>query len=457
MDLAKIKKVHLIGIGGIGVSAIAKLFLHHKKKVIGSDVHLTEITDELTNRGVTIYNSHQPGNLAEDTSLVVFSPAVPPDNPERAKAKKLNIEQLSYPEFLGELSLKYQTIAISGTNGKSTTTAMVGKIFEAAGFDPTVIVGTQVPGFDGNLRIGKSSFLIVEACEWKAHMLKLAPQTIVLTNLEEDHLDFYKDLDDIKHHFQKFIDLLPIKDGLLVYNGNDENLKSLTKEKGYQIAGWSVDEAKIETKNKKQHFQYNKTDFTLQIPGKYNVANALAAITVARQYNISDVIIKKALPEFPNCWRRFEILGAVKNKANTLLISDYAHHPDALEGLLKATKNFYPANRLFVIFQPHHFDRTYKLFGDFVKSFSEADLILINEVYDVAGRKKDGIRTVGSQKMVKEVQKINPGKEVIFSADLKKTEQIILEKVKENDIVLIVGAGDIDEVARNLTKKSSDI
>lgn len=458
MDFNKINKVHFIGIGGIGVSAIAKLFLAQGKIVTGSDVYQTALTKELEKRGVKISYSHAAENLPDDTDLVIFSPAIPPANAERKKAKKLNIEKLSYPEFLGQLSLEKKTIVVSGTNGKSTTTAIIGKIFEAAGLDPTVIVGTKVPGFDGNLRLGSSDWLIVEGCEWKAHMLNLSPQAIALTNLELDHLDFYKDLDDLKHYFQKFIDHLPVGNGFLAYNADDPALASLTKEKGYQISTWGVVNKKadflattIETKNQKQIFKVKQNSYALKIPGQYNVYNALAAMVVARHFGIKESIIKKTLAEFPNCWRRFEILGPLRGRKNTLVVSDYAHHPTAIKGVLKAAKEFYPKKRLLAVFQPHHYDRTAKLFDEFVKSFDFADCLIVSEIYDVAGRQKDGLRTISSQNLVEAIQKHQPQKEVVYSSTLKETEEIIFKKARDNDLVLIIGAGDIDEVAREIT------
>ena len=457
MNLNKFNKIHFIGIGGIGVSAIAKIFLHFNKEVSGSDVYESQITKDLEKKGIKIFYEHKDSNLADDADLLIYSPAVPKDNPERQKAEKLNIKQMSYPEFLGEYSAEKNTIAIAGTNGKSTTTAMIGKIFEKAGFDPTVIVGTQVPGFEGNLRLGSSDILIIEACEWKGHMLNLAPQSIILTNLELDHLDYYKNLEDLQRHFQQFIDQLPITKGLLVHNADDQGLKDLTKDKGYQTKSFGLTNKKsdylgveIKIEDQQQLFKINNRQYSLMIPGKYNVYNALAAITVAKEFKIKDKHIQESLAEFPNCWRRFEILGPIKNKPETLVISDYAHHPTAIKGVIKAAREFYEDRRLFIVFQPHHYDRTAKLFNDFVKSFNEADLILVNEVYDVAGRKEDGERGVSSKNLVSEIQKFNPAKEVIYSPDLNKTREIILKKVKDHDLVLIIGAGDIDEVARKI-------
>ena len=358
------------------------------------------------------------------------------DNPERQKASKLGIKELSYPQFLGELSRTKKTIAVAGTNGKSTTTAMIGKIFEAGGLDPTVIVGTKVPGFDGNLRMGKSDILVVEACEWKAHMLELLPQVIVLTNLELDHTDFYRNIDELKERFQQFIDKLP-KEGLLAFNADDPNLNGLKKNQGCRVKSWSKNDP---------------IGFKLRIPGQYNIYNALAAKTAAGHFNVPEETINRALSEFPNCWRRFEILGPIRSLPDSVVVSDYAHHPAAIRGLMQAAREFYPNRRLFAVFQPHHFDRTAKLFDEFVQSFSDFDLLLVNEVYDVAGRQKDGQRDIGSKKLVEEIQKLNPGKEVVYSPNLIQTRKLIGEKAEDGDLLLIIGAGDIDEVAREVIK-----
>ena len=215
------KKIHCIGIGGIHVSALAKLLLSHGAQVSGSDLVKSEITNELQKLGVHIMIGQNQKNVPKDAGLVIYSDAASDDNSERVAAKKFGIPQMSSYEFIGELSKDYYTIAISGTNGKSTTTAMLGLILEAAGLDPTVIVGTKVNEWDGNIRIGQSKYLVTEADEYKAHMLKLNTKMIVLTNIEEDHLDFYKDLDDIVEHFKKYVKQLP-KDGVLVYNKDDE-------------------------------------------------------------------------------------------------------------------------------------------------------------------------------------------------------------------------------------------
>jgi len=316
-----------------------------------------------------------------------------------------------------------------------------------------------VAGFDGNFRHGNSDLLIVEACEWKGHMLNLLPQTIILTNLEPDHLDFYKNLEELKHYFQKYLNNLPLTEGKLIYNADDASLKSLIKNKGYQVKSWSVNFEEADYRATDIVFKKQKIDFkvnghllSLKIPGTFNIYNALAAAACAREFKIDWKIIKESLAEFTGSWRRFEKVGPVKGKKNALVISDYAHHPTALAGTLKAAKDFYPDKRLVVAFQPHHFDRTAKLFNDFAKSFAWADVLVVCQVYDVVGREQDGQRTIGGQELAQAIQKLNPLKEIYYAPDLEQTEKILREKIQPNDLVLIVGAGDIDQIARSLIK-----
>jgi len=482
MDFNKIKKIYFVGIGGIGLSAIAKMMLAKKKKVFGSDLKMSEITTDLRKQGAKIFKGHKRENLASDTDLLIYSPAVPENNPERIKARKLGIPQFSYPEFLGMLSRQYFTIAISGTNGKSTTTSILGLILEKAGFDPTVIVGSKVPQWKGNSRLGKSAFnirvnprlypresafLVVEACEWRAHMLNLQPKIIVLTNIEKDHLDYYRNLNHIIKTFQKYINKLP-KNGILVFNADDKNLKKLkpkSKKITYGIKNRADVSAKnIALKNGKQEFDiiYSKLKIhvSTSIPGLFNVYNMLAAVSTALALNIKPKKIKESLESFFGIWRRFEIINADKCgylrkfTPKITLISDYAHHPTAIFKTIKAVKEFYPNRRIVSVFQPHLHSRTKKLFNDFVKSFDLADLIIISEIYDVAGR--DNIdRDISSKDLVKEIslrfknRKLK-SKIIFYGRNLKETKEILLKNIKPNDVVLIMGAGDIYKIVNNL-------
>ncbi len=451
-----LRKIHFIGLGGIGVSAVAKLMLAQGKTVSGSDAVVSEITEELVKRGVKFFNNHQAANLADDVDLVIYSPAVPADNPERVKAKELNIRQLSYPEFLGEFSKDKYTIAVSGTDGKSTTTAMLGLILEKAGLDPTVIVGSKVKSFqDGNLRLGQSQYFVVEACEYKAAMLNIEPDIIVITNIRPEHLDYYGNLDNLKKTFQQYADKLPA-DGILVVNNNDSVAGSLAAKNKITYsfdkpADLKVSDYKIANQSQifKVNFQNQDLgEFKLIIPGQFNVYNALAALAAALVLKIEPKIIKEALADFSNLWRRFEKVG---ERDGVTVISDFGHTPDAVRGTIKAAKEFYPDKRIVVAFQPHHHDRTKRFFKEFSEAFDNADLLILNEIYDVAGREEVKDQDVSSKDLAEEIKKRN--KEVIYSANLAETKRLILENIKENDLVLVIGAGDIYKVAEELVKK----
>lgn len=430
----KIKKIFFVGIGGIGVSALAKLFSAQGWKVSGSDKYSSEITDELKKRGIKVFIGHKEKNLDSDTDLVIYSAAVRPEIPERKKAAELRIKQLSYPEALGLISKDKYTIAVSGTHGKSTTTAMLGLILTEAGLDPTIIVGSKVKhlGWDENLRVGQSKYFVVEGCEWQAHMLELKPKIIVLTNIEKDHLDYYKTFKNLKQAFKKYVRKLP-KNGLLVINADDKVCLEIAKSAKCKVVTYGI-------KNKPF------PQFTLRIPGQFNVYNALAASTCALELGVKPEIIKKVLTNFKGIWRRFQKMGEYKG---ALIFSDYAHHPTAVKETLRATKETYPDRRLVVVYQPHHFDRTKRLFSSFVRAFDEADFVILNEIYDVPGR--EVARKISSRDLVRELKKRKI--KAVFSKDLKETKKILLRQVKKGDIVLIMGAGDIYQLSTVLVDK----
>lgn len=461
------KKIHFIGIGGIGVSALARLFLARGALVGGSDISESEIVSDLKRMGANIFLGHKEENLDNNTDLVVYSPAVPEDNPEFQKAKKLNIVLKSYPEALGMVMAGFKkTIAVSGTNGKTTTTALSGLILENAGRDPTVVIGSKLKNWGGNLRVG-GDYFITEACEYKRAMLNLNPKIIVLTNIEEDHLDYYKDLEDIKSAFAEYVKKLP-SDGILIFNKNDKASCevaefSKVKKLSYTIkVGRATSDfgnasdltaKNVLQENGKQSFNlvFQGKDlgmFEIFIPGLFNIYNALAASLLALSLKIDAEKIRETLKDFRGAWRRFELVG---EKNGTLIISDYAHHPTAIRETIKGAKKFYPDKKILVVFQPHHQDRTKKLFNDFVESFDEADEVILSEIYEVAGREKDEEK-ISSLDLVKAIQK-NGFKNISFAENLQKTKEMIKSKLNDFDIVLIMGAGDIYKIGINKAEK----
>lgn len=427
-------KTHFIGIGGIGVSALAQYYLSIGAQVSGSDLVPSEITDYLSQKGVKVFiGPHSEKNIKEGADLVIYSPAVQSNNPEYVRAKEQNIKLLSYPQALGELTKRYFTIAVSGTHGKSTTTSMIALILEKAGLDPLVIVGTKVREFGNtNFRNGKGGILVIEADEHFASFFSYWPKIIVITNIEREHLDYYKNLGNILKTYGKYIGHLP-KDGILILNKDDANsskLKTQSSKLQFKIQNFSI--------RQKEAKQLKKI---LKVPGKHNVYNALAALTVARVLIVPDKTALKALARYRGAWRRFDMkIGMAAGKKITV-ISDYGHHPTEISATFAASREKFPKKRIVCVFEPHQNQRTYYLFSDFVKAIKNApvDDIIVTDIYDVAGRETKSItKAVSSEKLVKKINK----KSVIY---LPKNEvKKHLEKIlKKGDILLIMGAGSI--------------
>ncbi|PIZ98622.1 MAG: UDP-N-acetylmuramate--L-alanine ligase [Candidatus Komeilibacteria bacterium CG_4_10_14_0_2_um_filter_37_10] len=455
----KIKKVYLSGIGGIGVSALARFFHYHGISIIGTEICSSSITDNLELIGIKINRKHLATNITTDIDLFIHTPAISTDNPELLAAQKLNIPVYSYPAFLGELSKQYKTIAVSGTHGKSTTTSLVGLFLTAGKIDPTIIVGSQVNHFDHNFRYGQSPWLVVEACEYRGHMLYLQPEIITITNLEADHLDYYRDLNDIVKHFEKFIRKL--KSHHLCLNVDDPTLRHLATKNEcltYGIEQQAKLQARnIKIKDQKQCFDLyyaNKKiiSLSLSIPGRFNIYNTLAAIASTWSFKLDPRVYQHVLQTFAGCWRRFEILGSWQQQPNTLVISDYAHHPTAVAVTIKAAKEFYPHKRLVVVFQPHQVHRTLKLFKEFSQSFTLADELILCSIYGVVGRENDKeskeILIDQLATACRQESKVSVRVEKNISQLTNTIESII----KANDLILIIGAGSIDQTVRQYLK-----
>jgi len=422
-------KIHLIGIGGIGVSALAQYYLSKGHEVSGSDLVACEITDFLKNKGVKIFIVNSTENIKQDLDLVVYSPAVKKDNPELLQAKSYKLKAISYPEALGELTKEYYTIAVAGAHGKSTTTSMLGLLMEMAGLDPTVIVGTKVKEFgDTNFREGKSKFLVIEACEYDSSFLKYSPNIIIITNVDKEHLDFFKTFANVKKAFRDFIVRLP-KDGFLIFNQDSKYIPKFKNQK-FKTVGYSLKQKDSkELKN------------ILKVPGQHNVSNALAVLQVARILGVPDKISFKSLSKFSGTWRRFEIKQGKVGTKKVTVISDYGHHPSEILATLKATREKYPNKKIWCVFQPHQHQRTYYLFNDFVKVFRNVkiDYTIITDIYDVAGREVKKInRDVSSEKLVNKIKKEN-----IKYFPIDEAEKFIKTKIKSGDILVVMGAGDI--------------
>jgi len=415
-------KIHFIGIGGIGVSALAQYYLAKGHEVSGSDLVPSEITELLEKKGIKIVE-----NIPQGIDLIIHTPAVKPESVP-------GVRILSYPEALGELTKKYFTIAVSGTHGKSTTTSLIGLILIKAGLDPTIIVGTKLKEFgDANFREGKSRYLVIEADEWNFSFLNYWPKIIVLTNIEAEHLDTYKDLNHILNTFKEYLSHLG-KDGFLIINGDDKNSLKLTLEKKKEAL------LKIQNYSLKQK-EAKKIKEILKIPGEHNIYNSLAALTLARSLDVPDEISFKALSEYQGAWRRFDIRDLKIKNCKLKIIYDYAHHPTEIEATLKAAKEKFPDKKIWCVFQPHQYQRTFYLFDNFVKVFSEIKIakLIITDIYDVAGREKREIKKkVDSEKLVGKINK--PWVKYLAKKEIKK---YLEENITEGQILIIMGAGDV--------------
>lgn len=441
MNLNNINKIHFIGIGGIGVSAVARMMLGEGKIVSGSNLGQSEITAELKKLGATIFSEHNKDNLNDDVEMIVYSPAVPNDNPELRKAQELNIPCFSYPQALGLISKNKYTIAVSGTHGKTTTTAMISDILRNSNFNPTVIVGSlmKVRSNDDsglprsarnddefekrtNFIKGESKYFIVEACEYKRSFLQLQPNILVITNIDIDHLDYYKDLADIQSAFRELVLKMGESD-FVVCDPNDERVAPVVKDIKAKVVNVS---------------DFDNQDFDLKIPGKYNQENARDAFAVSDILKIEKKEALKSLNDFEGTWRRFEYKGKTKNGA--LLYDDYAHNPTEIQAVLGGAKEFFDKKpsengrrKITVIFQPHLYSRTKTLFDGFIESFKDVDKAIILPIY--AAREIND-PSINSQMLV----------EKIPNAEFSEYEDVDLSIFGENDVVITVGAGDVYKI-----------
>jgi UDP-N-acetylmuramate--alanine ligase len=438
-------KIHFIGIGGIGVSALARYYLAQGNEISGSDLVSSEITKALEKLGAKIFiGKHKAKNLPKDADLVIYSPAVEEKNPELKKAKKLKIKCQSYPQALGELTKNHFTIAVCGSHGKSTVAAMIGLILTKVGLNPTVILGTKLREFgDSNFRMGgppnikhqtanSEQFLVIEADEYKESFLNYWPKIIVLLNIEYDHPDYFKNLRHYILAYKKFVSRLS-KDGILIANKDDKNISNLES----QISKLKI---KIQNYSLKEKGS-EKLRKILKIPGEFNVSNALAALKVARVLKIPDKISFKVLSQFRGTWRRFDEKKIKIGSLRFTIVNDYGHHPTQVKVTLEAAREKYKNKKIWCIFQPHQYQRTYYLFNEFVKVFKEhpVDKVIITDIYTVSGREsKEIMRKVNAQKLVEAINKEN-----VIYLPKGKIINYLRKNLKGGEVVIIMGAGDI--------------
>ncbi|NLC19027.1 MAG: UDP-N-acetylmuramate--L-alanine ligase [Clostridiales bacterium] len=461
INLKKPCRIHFIGIGGISMSGFAEYLHNQGFKVSGSDQHKSDITEHLESLGIRFYLGHKSSNISPDIELVVYTAAVPADNVEMLEAKRLNIPVLSRAEMIGQLMLNFSdAIAVSGTHGKTSTTSMLASIFIEADLDPTVSVGGILDAIGGNIRIGNSEHFILEACEYTNTFLHFNPKRSIILNIDEDHLDFFKDLQDIRNSFRLFAQKLP-DDGQLFINGEIDNYEEIVAgltcevftygitdpaygkaDTGYD---YSADNIEFDEYGRASYDIYHKgyklARIRLNTSGLHNVSNSLPAIAVALQEGVSIELIKKALASFKNSRRRFEVKGKI---GEVTIIDDYAHHPAEIRATL-TTALAYPHNNIWCVFQPHTYSRTKQHLTEFASALSLADMIVLSDIY--AAREADP-GDISSKDLADEIAKL--GKEVYYFKSFDEIETFLLQNCMNGDLLITMGAGDIVSVGENL-------
>jgi len=447
----KIKKIHCIGIGGIGVSGIAALL--HKKgyQVTGSDLKASSLTAQLEKSGIKIFYHHSPENI-DDADLIVYSSAVSKRNPEMTAAKQKKIPTVRRAEMLVELMKEFKGIAVAGTHGKTTTTSLITWILMTAGLDPSYMIGGIVRGLENHVSFGEGEYFVAEADESDASFLYFMPQIAVVNNIEPDHLNTYQgDFEKLKRTFLTFLKSVK-PDGLCVLGIDSPAvaacipaLLSPTVTYGlHEMADYravDIHYQGLQTAIKIKRPEQKALDIVLNLPGEHNVQNALAAVAVTSELKISDKKIQEALLSFQGVGRRFHLHGDIKlNKGKALLLDDYGHHPTAIDYVLKTAKQVYPNRRIVLVFQPHRYSRTQDLFQEFVKVLAKADVLVLTEVYAASEKKING---ADGNALYTQIAKLRQNKSVYFVSHLDKIPAVLNDLVQENDVVILQGAGDI--------------
>lgn len=454
LDFDTPAKLHFTGIGGISMSALAEIMLSRGFTVTGSDMKESEITDRLESLGANIFYKQSADNITSDIDVLIYTAAVKQDNPELVKAKELNIPLLTRAEFLGQIMLNYpMAIGVSGTHGKTTTTSMLSQIMLEAETDPTILVGGIMPAIKGNTRVGHSDKLITEACEYTNSFLSFKPNMAIILNVAADHLDFFKDLDDIRHSFRKFAELVP-SDGCLIINSDIDHVDYFTE--GLECKVITVGSNPEKSMYSPANISYDafaKGSYDLLVDGKetyhvqlnvtgeHNIYNSLAAIAAAHFMGISDEQIKAGLLAYGGTDRRFQYKGKI---SDVTIIDDYAHHPDEITATINTAKH-YPHKKLWVVFQPHTYTRTKALLPEFAQALKDADTVVLADIY--AAREKNTIG-ISSKDLLNEIKNLD-GNGFYFPS-FSEIENFLLENCEPGDLLITMGAGDVVKIGEHL-------
>ncbi|MBD3156911.1 UDP-N-acetylmuramate--L-alanine ligase [Candidatus Peregrinibacteria bacterium] len=441
------KHIHCIGIGGIGLSGLAQILHEQGHVVSGSDMNDSHLLQTMQKKGITIYVGHDTAHIENSPDLVIVSSAIPETNPELSYARKHDIEIMTFSEAIGEYTEDSYTIAVCGTHGKTTVTSMAALVMVAGKKDPTVVVGSQVKQLDNNnYRQGDGDIFLVEACEYKRNFLRYNPNIIILTNLEAEHLDYYKDLEDYKSAFKEFIEKLP-KEGYLIANIDDPNVRDVIAGQKAKIITFSTHNADADftiADNTLYKGKKKQGTLHLSVPGDFNKMNALAAYILGDILAINRETVIKTLNGFTGSWRRFDIMGTYNG---ITIINDYAHHPTAIKSTLKATRQRYPGKKICCIFQPHQYNRTKQFLSEFASSFKEADIVIIPNIYRVRDTKQD-VTSISVDDLIEAVQV--QGIQTYHLETYQEIKKYLKNNSDDIDIALIMGAGDIWELGEVL-------
>ena len=450
--------VHFIGIGGISMSGLAEILLKEGFPVSGSDSHASALTEHLERAGARISIGQEASHIPEDCKLVVYTAAIHPDNPEYREAKRRGIPMLSRAELLGQLMRNYQTsIAVSGTHGKTTTTSMIASILLEEDADPTISVGGILPSIGGNIRVGGSEVFLTEACEYTNSFLHFFPTIGIILNIEEDHMDFFKDLNDIRRSFRRFAELLPVE-GLLIINSDIPDYEEITEGLSCRVvtfgsspdADYRAENTAYDTFGHPSFDLIRKTEkdgrrprFSLKVPGEHNVCNALASIALADALRIPEAAVEKGLLSFTGTDRRFQYKGEVNG---VTIIDDYAHHPTEIRATLHAAAH-YPHRELWCVFQPHTYSRTKAFLKEFAEALSLADHVVLADIY--AARETDTLG-ISSRDLERELAAL--GADVYYFPTFAEIEKFLSEKCMHGDMCITMGAGDVINIGEDLLK-----
>lgn len=447
-------KIHFTGIGGISMSALAEIMISRGFSVTGSDTKESDITRHLESLGAVIYYGQRSENVSDDVEVLIYTAAVKEDNPELIAAKNKNIPLLTRAQFLGQIMSNYSVaIGVAGTHGKTTTTSMLSQIMLEADTDPTILVGGIMPAIKGNTRVGHSDKMITEACEYTNSFLSFAPTIGIILNVAADHLDFFKDLDDIRHSFRKYSELIP-QEGALIINSDIDNVDYFTEGLNCNVITVGSDPSKSMYSAENISFDefargsydlvvngQTKYRVNLNVTGMHNIYNSLASIASAHFMGIDDQSILAGLKQYGGTDRRFQYKGKV---GEVTIIDDYAHHPDEIEATIKTAKH-YPHEKMWVVFQPHTYTRTKSLLPEFAKSLSLADEIILADIY--AAREKNTLG-ISSKDLMDEINKL--GTKTHYYPSFSEIENFLLENCSSGDLLITMGAGDVVKIGEHL-------